>query len=108
MQLSPIAVRLLGCLAEKELTVPDTYPMTVNALVVASNQVTNRFPILDLSTQDVIASLGELKGEHRLVRMIPSGAGNRVDKYRHVLEDRLAHSVDASRTPNSGRNTCTY
>jgi uncharacterized protein len=92
MQLSPIAVRLLGCLAEKELTVPDTYPMTVNALLVAANQVTNRFPICELSTQDVIAGLGELKGEHRLARMIPSGAGSRVDKYRHVLEDRLGLS----------------
>jgi uncharacterized protein len=89
MQLSAAAVRILGSLAEKEMTVPDTYPMTANALVVAANQSTNRFPVMELSLDDVNVAITELKTEHRLVRFLPSGAGNRVDKYRHVLEDRL-------------------
>lgn len=90
--LSPSAVRVLGSLAEKELTVPDTYPMTINALVTAANQSTNRFPVMDLSTADVTAAITELKSEHRLVRMLPSGAGNRVDKYRHIIEERFGLS----------------
>ena len=53
---------------------------------------TNRFPVMDLSTSDVLAGIGELKTEHRLVRMLPSGAGSRVDKYRHILEERLGLS----------------
>jgi uncharacterized protein len=92
VQLSANAVRILGCLVEKELTVPDTYPMTINGLVTAANQSTSRFPILNLSNEEVLAALNELKTEHRFVRMIPSGAGSRVDKYRHVLEDRLGLS----------------
>lgn len=90
--LSPTAVRILGSLAEKELTVPDTYPMTVNSLVTAANQSTNRFPIMQLSTVDVMAAIAELKTEHRLIRMLPSGAGTRVDKYRHIIEERLGLS----------------
>ncbi len=92
LALTPFAIRLLGSLAEKELTVPDTYPMTVNSLVTAANQSTNRFPVLDLAAADVLAGIGELKTEHRLVRMLPSGAGSRVDKYRHILEERLGLS----------------
>jgi uncharacterized protein len=89
MNLSPAEVRVLGCLVEKELTVPDTYPMTINGLITAANQSTNRFPVMDLSAADVTEALTRLKTEHRLVRVIPSGAGSRVDKYRHVLEERL-------------------
>ncbi len=92
MQLSPNAVRILGALVEKELTVPDTYPLTVNSLVSAANQSTNRFPVMTLTADDVQQAINELKGEHRIVRMLPSGAGNRVDKYRHVLEDRFGLS----------------
>jgi uncharacterized protein len=92
MQLTAHAVRILGSLVEKELTVPDTYPLTINSLVTAANQSTNRFPVMTLSADDVQQAINELKSEHRLVRMLPSGAGNRVDKYRHVLEDRLGLS----------------
>ncbi len=90
--LSPHAVRILGSLAEKELTVPDTYPLTVNALVTAANQTTNRFPVMDLTTADISSAIGELKTEHRLVRLLPSGAGSRVDKYRHIMEERFGLS----------------
>ncbi len=90
--LSPSAVRILGSLAEKELTVPDTYPMTVNSLVTAANQSTNRFPVMELTSADVMTAIAELKTEHRLVRMLPSGAGSRVDKYRHIIEERFSLS----------------
>jgi uncharacterized protein len=92
LHLSPNAQRVLGSLAEKEMTVPDTYPLTINALITAANQTTNRFPVMDLSTDDITAAVTELRVEHRLVRLIPSGAGSRVDKYRHVLEDRFGLS----------------
>jgi uncharacterized protein len=92
MQLTPNAVRILGSLVEKELTVPDTYPLTINSLVTAANQSTNRFPVMSLTAVDVQQAINELKSEYRLVRMLPSGAGNRVDKYRHVLEDRFGLS----------------
>lgn len=92
MELSAAEVRILGSLVEKEMTVPDTYPMTINSLVTAANQSTNRFPITNLSSGEVIEALNRLKMEQRLVRMLPSGAGSRVDKYRHVLDDRLGLS----------------
>jgi uncharacterized protein len=90
--LSPADVRVLGCLIEKEMTVPDTYPMTINGLITAANQSTNRFPIMNLSVADITDALTRLKVEHRLVRVLPSGAGSRVDKYRHVLEERFGFS----------------
>jgi uncharacterized protein len=76
MQLTPNAVRILGSLVEKELTVPDTYPLTINSLVTAANQSTNRFPVMSLTAVDVQQAINELKSEYRLVRMLPSGAGN--------------------------------
>jgi uncharacterized protein len=90
--LTPHSIRILGALIEKELTVPDTYPMTVNGMVTAANQTTNRFPVLSLTQGDVAAALHELKVEHRLVRLLPSGAGSRTDKYRHIVEERFGLS----------------
>ncbi len=92
MELTAEEVRVLGCLVEKELTVPDTYPMTINGLITAANQSTSRFPIMNLAVGNVTTALNGLKVEHRLVRVIPSGAGSRVDKYRHVLEERFGLS----------------
>jgi uncharacterized protein len=89
LELSANAQRVLGALAEKEMTVPDTYPLTSNAIVTAANQTTSRFPVMDLSHEEVMAAVHDLRIEHRLVRMLPSGSGSRVDKFRHVLEDRL-------------------
>ena len=89
MQLSAEAVRVLGCLVEKHLTVPDTYPLTLNSLHTACNQSTNRNPIVEYSPAAVVAALDELRTEHRLARVVHSGAGSRVDKYRHVTDERL-------------------
>ena len=92
MELSTGAVRVLGCLVEKQMTTPDVYPMSLNGIVTAANQSTNRDPVLHLSESEVHRALDELRTEHRLVRMIHAGAGSRVDKYRHALDERLTLS----------------
>lgn len=89
MELSVVAVRVLGCLVEKQMTTPDVYPMSLNGIVTAANQTTNRDPVLHLSEREVQTALDELRTEHRLVRMIHAGAGSRVDKFRHALDERL-------------------
>lgn len=89
MELSVDAVRVLGCLVEKQMTTPDVYPMSLNGLVTAANQTTNREPVMHLAERDVQTALDELRTEQRLVRMIHAGAGSRVDKFRHALDERL-------------------
>ena len=89
MELSVAAVRVLGCLVEKLFTTPEQYPMSVNGIVGACNQSTNRQPVMQLSERDVHGALDELRTEHRLVRMIHAGAGSRVDKFRQSLDERL-------------------
>lgn len=88
MQLMPAQVRVLGCLLEKEMTVPDTYPMTLNSLVTACNQQTSRHPVVNYPAGEVSAALDRLRMDHRLVRVLFSGAGSRVDKFRHIVEER--------------------
>ena len=56
--LSLLETRVLGVLVEKQHTVPDTYPLTLNALVAGCNQKTSREPILDASDADVQSALG--------------------------------------------------
>lgn len=63
--------------------------MSSNGIGTACNQSTNRHPVMQLSERDVQEALDELRTEHRLVRMIHAGAGSRVDKYRHSLDERL-------------------
>lgn len=84
----PAQVRVLGCLLEKEMTVPDTYPMTLNSLVTACNQQTSRHPVVNYPAAEVSAALDRLRLDHRLVRVLFSGAGSRVDKFRHIVEER--------------------
>jgi uncharacterized protein len=93
MQLSSEAVRVVGCLIEKHLTVPDTYPLTLNSVQTACNQTTNRYPVVEYSPADVVHALDELRTEHKLARVVHSGAGSRVDKHRHVVDERLGLSL---------------
>jgi uncharacterized protein YceH (UPF0502 family) len=88
MQLSPEAQRVLGCLVEKQRTVPASYPMTLSALVAASNQSSNRWPVVDYDAGTVQRALDELKGGG-LVRFVHAAHGERVTKYRHVADERL-------------------
>jgi len=81
--LDPAEVRVLGALIEKELSTPDYYPMTLNALRQACNQKTNRDPVVAYSADDVQIALDTLK-RRRLVGTA-SGMGSRSTKYRHAL-----------------------
>jgi uncharacterized protein YceH (UPF0502 family) len=88
MDMTPVQQRVIGCLVEKELTTPDQYPLSMNALIAACNQATNRDPVVQLDERVVSNALENLKAEG-LVRVIFS-KGNRVDKYKHVLPEKLS------------------
>lgn len=81
-------VRVLGCLVEKESTVPDTYPLTMNSLRTACNQSTSRDPVVSYSVHDVERALGSLR-QRGLTRTVHS-TSNRAMKFRHVLPEALA------------------
>lgn len=79
--------RVLGCLIEKESTTPDTYPLTLNALVLACNQSTNRDPVVTFSEETVQEALEGLKARQFVFQVTLSGA--RVQKFKHNLERKL-------------------
>jgi uncharacterized protein len=83
--LDPAELRVLGCLLEKEVLTPDVYPMTVNALVTACNQTTNRFPVVRYGEHDVTSALSSLR-QRGLTRIVYSPS-NRAPKHRHVLPE---------------------
>jgi len=87
MALTPVQVRVLGCLMEKERTTPDNYPLTLNALMSACNQTTNRHPVIALEEATVSNALLNLRGLN-LVRIVYSRS-NRADKYKQVLDEVL-------------------
>lgn len=88
LNLSPVEVRVIGSLLEKEVTTPDTYPLTRNALVAACNQSTGRAPVLQLDHGQVEAAVRTLK-ERGMVRFVHPSHGGRSEKYRHVLPEAL-------------------
>src|SRR6202167_2363964 len=88
VSLSSEEARVLGCLMEKSVTTPDNYPLSLNAVVTACNQSTNREPIVTYSETLVEAALDSLRAEE-LSRRVKS-AGQRVTKYRHVVEEALS------------------
>mgnify|MGYP000305087204 CR=1 FL=1 len=73
--------RVLGCLIEKEITTPDQYPLSLNALTNACNQKSNRDPVMSLPDADVQDTLHQLKEKHLIT--LETGFGSRVVKYRH-------------------------
>lgn len=85
-QLSGAEARVVGCLLEKEVTTLEQYPLSVNAVMMACNQKTNREPVMNLSEHDVQDVLDELVKRHYLRTV--SGFGNRVTKY----EQRFCNS----------------
>lgn len=80
--------RVVGALAEKQLTIPQQYPLSLNALVAACNQTTNRDPVVEYAERDVEALLARLK-EKRLVRFVHPTHGRGVTRYRQVLDEVL-------------------
>jgi uncharacterized protein len=90
--LSPVEIRVLGCLVEKERTTPEGYPLSLNALTNACNQKTNRDPVMELEERTVQAALDSLI--KKTLAASRSGAGSRVPKYVHRLRDRLRPDYD--------------
>jgi uncharacterized protein YceH (UPF0502 family) len=83
--LSDVEVRVLGSLIEKDITTPDYYPLSLNALVNACNQKNNRDPVMMLDEDSVRAALDSLQAQ-RLAGPA-SGADSRVTKYEHRLQE---------------------
>ena len=82
-RLDQVEVRVLGALMEKESATPEYYPLSLNALVAASNQKTNRDPVVSLDEDAVLAAIEGLRA--RGLAMDISGAEHRVHKYAHRL-----------------------
>ena len=82
--LSPAEARVLGCLIEKEITTPDYYPLSLNALQNAANQKSNREPVMDLDEESIRRALHSLS-EQGLARS--AATDSRVAKYEHRLAD---------------------
>jgi uncharacterized protein YceH (UPF0502 family) len=86
-QLSLVQSRVVGSLLEKELTTPDNYPLSMNSLLAACNQSSNRNPVVSYDEPTVSNAIENLRALN-LVRVVYSRS-NRVDKYRHVLDEVL-------------------
>ena len=81
-ELDAVEIRVVGCLLEKEQTTPDAYPLSVNALVAACNQKSNRDPVLALTETEVVHALDRLHAEV----MVWPVDGARTRKWRHSLD----------------------
>jgi uncharacterized protein YceH (UPF0502 family) len=81
IELSPIEARIIGCLIEKQITTPDQYPLSLNALVNACNQKSNRDPVLSADEAEIQTTLDHLIRKHLVIEK--SGFGSRVPKYQH-------------------------
>ncbi|GAM56757.1 hypothetical protein JCM19231_1251 [Vibrio ishigakensis] len=81
VELSALEARIIGCLIEKEVTTPDYYPLSLNALTTACNQKSNRDPVMELSDAEVLDGINGLI-ERRLVSD-ESGFNSRTSKYQH-------------------------
>jgi len=85
--LTAAEVRVLGALIEKEITTPDYYPLSLNALVAACNQSSNRNPVVQFD-DDTVEQAAESLRERKLVHLIARGE-SRVVKYRHVVYESM-------------------
>ena len=82
-QLSEVEVRVLGSLVEKQLTTPEYYPLTLNALIAACNQKSNRDPVVSYDENTVSRALESLRDKNLVY--VFYGSGSRVVKYKHML-----------------------
>jgi uncharacterized protein YceH (UPF0502 family) len=87
IELDAVEARVIGCLIEKEITTPEYYPMTLNALVNACNQKSNRDPVVTYEEDDIADALDRLRDKQLLTTL--TGGGNRVPKYGHRLQEKL-------------------
>lgn len=86
-RLTDVEVRVLGSLIEKELTTPEYYPLSLNALTNACNQSSNRDPVVQYDEATVAGAIESLRGRS-LVRAVQQ-SGSRVTKYRHLASETL-------------------
>jgi uncharacterized protein len=87
LNLDPVEVRVLGALIEKEITTPEYYPLSLNALVNACNQKSNRDPVVSYDEDEVDRALESLRGRGFALRS--TGAGSRVPKHAHRFSEQL-------------------
>ena len=80
--LSLLETRVLGVLVEKQRTVPDSYPLTLNAVVAGCNQKTSRNPVLEVSDAEAQAALDSLKG----YSLVSESSGGRASRYAHNMD----------------------
>jgi uncharacterized protein len=88
MELNAVEARIIGSLAEKQLTTPQQYPLSLNALVLACNQSSNRDPVVAYDDGTVEVALSSLK-ESGLVRFVHPSHGRSVIRYRQVVDERF-------------------
>jgi uncharacterized protein YceH (UPF0502 family) len=84
-KLTEIEARIVGSLVEKQLTTPEYYPLTLNALVAACNQKTNREPVASYDEKTVTGALDDLRDKN--IVYVFYGSTSRVPKYKHILPD---------------------
>ncbi|RYX93553.1 MAG: DUF480 domain-containing protein [Comamonadaceae bacterium] len=80
--LTPVEARVLGTLMEKARTVPDSYPLSLNALVSGCNQKTSRDPLMDVSDDEARAAIDSLKAQS----LVFEGSSSRVPRYEHNFQ----------------------
>lgn len=86
--LSPTDQRIIGALLEKQLTVPASYPLSLNSLRQACNQSSSREPVVDFSEAEIGQAIHSLK-DRGLIRLVWAGKGSRVVKYHQLLDELL-------------------
>lgn len=92
--LSDIEARIVGCLVEKQLTTPEYYPLTLNALTAACNQKSNRDPVMSLGETELLAAVDSLRDKNLVY--LYYGTGTRTVKYKHMLPS--VYEVDEAGT----------
>src|SRR5687767_3712752 len=85
--LTDIEARVLGALVEKQVTTPEYYPLTLNALTLACNQKNNRYPVTSYSETQVSAAVESLREKN--LAYVYYGSTSRVPKYKHVMPEVL-------------------
>lgn len=84
LNLSPIETRIIGCLIEKQLTTPEYYPLTLNALTAACNQKSNRDPVMSLDETPILAAIDSLRDKNLVY--LYYGSTSRTVKYKHMAD----------------------
>lgn len=85
--LAPIEARIIGSLIEKAFTTPDQYPLSLNALLSACNQRSNRDPVMSITGKDALDALQRLRDGGWVTIVMPSSG--RIERYRQTVRDKL-------------------